>query len=132
MDGEMEPRSGPGGDELSLTVGSSGELSPMRSRLRRWLGSRIARARADEVVLATGEAVANALEHGEPPVTMMLCWEDDRELGITITDNGTWAGSDSGAERGFGLPIMSMLMDTVRVDTTAGTSVTLRCRFPDD
>ena len=101
----------------------------MRARLRAWLRPVMSDGGIDEVLLATGEAIANALEHGVPPVTMTLCWEAEGRLEVTIRDEGEWRVSSEASSRGLGLPIMSKLMDNVEVDTVGGTSVNLSRRF---
>ena len=79
-------------------------------------------------MLACGEAVDNALEHGSPPVTVEMDWEDAL-LTIVVRDAGTWRVSAQVPPRGLGLPIMMALMDNVSVDTTDGTAIRLSRRF---
>ena len=115
--------------ELTVSVASGSELAPMRAALRDWLAPRAGAAAVDEILLATGEAMANALEHGRPPVTMTLSWADGGQVAITIRDGGRWRIAPDGGSRGLGLPIMSTLMDAVTVDTSDGTQVILTRRF---
>ena len=70
-------------------------LAPTRSALRSWL----TRARLDpdqtmDVLVAAGEAVANAIEHGHrhrPEGTISLgATALDDEVQLTITDTGSW------------------------------------------
>ena len=79
-------------------------------------------------MLACGEAVDNALEHGTPPVSVEMSW-DDAVLTIVVRDSGTWRVSAQLPPRGLGLPIMMALMDNVTVDTTDGTAIRLSRRF---
>ncbi|MBA2794285.1 MAG: SpoIIE family protein phosphatase, partial [Thermoleophilaceae bacterium] len=79
--------------ELTLAADPS-ELASMRALLRRWL------ARAEgtendvaEILAATGEAAANAIEHGSHAKGGQ--WEltgllDGREVDITVRDHGSW------------------------------------------
>jgi anti-sigma regulatory factor (Ser/Thr protein kinase) len=115
--------------DLTFSVTSGRELGPMRAALRDWLGPRADATAVDEILLATGEAMANALEHGRPPVTMNLTWADGGQLAITIHDGGSWGTAPDGGARGRGLPIMSTLMDAVTVDTADGTRVVLTRHF---
>jgi anti-sigma regulatory factor (Ser/Thr protein kinase) len=115
--------------DLTVSVASGSELASMRATLRAWLRPRAGATETDEILLATGEAMANALEHGRPPVTMTLSWAEGGQLAITIHDGGSWRIAPDGGSRGLGLPIMSTLMDDVRVDTADGTRVVLTRRF---
>ena len=115
--------------DLTVSVASGSELAPMRAALRDWLRPRVGAAAVDEILLATGEAMANALEHGRPPVTMTLSWDDGGQIAVTVHDSGRWRIAPDGGSRGLGLPIMSTLMDGVTVDTADGTRVILTRRF---
>ena len=115
--------------DLTVSVASRRELASMRAALRDWLRPRAGATETDEILLATGEAMANALEHGRPPVTMTLSWGDGGQVAITIHDGGSWRIAPDTSSRGLGLPIMSTLMDAVTVDTSDGTRVILTRRF---
>lgn len=80
-------------------------------------------------MLASGEALANAAEHGEPPILVDLEWSAPLDLDVLIRDSGSWQASTRPTNRGRGLSIMTALMDTVTLDTTHGTSVRLSRRF---
>jgi len=121
-------------DSFQLELGSEpGELAAMRALLRRWLRN----ADSDdteiaEILTATGEAAANAIEHGGsisggPPfeVTGRL---DGDEIEIVVRDSGSWRERRS-SEGGRGLVLMHALMHSVDVDSGAdGTTVRLRRR----
>jgi PAS domain S-box-containing protein len=122
-------------DSFELRLGSDpGELAAMRSLMRRWLrhsdGSEIEIA---EILTATGEAAANAIEHGGavthgPPfeVSGVL---DDGEVEITVRDQGSWR-EGTRAEGGRGLILMRALMDAVDVEPgEEGTTVRMRRRL---
>ncbi len=106
-----------------------------RDRLREWLTTLAVPARREiDILLATGEAVTNAIEHGshgEPRKTVSVeAFLRDETVSVTVSDTGRWVGDSSASlrsrRRGRGLTLMSGLAD--RVDTVrsgAGTSVTL-------
>lgn len=121
----MEPRSSVA---RTLTVESRSELTGFRADVRGWMGERADSRQLDDIVLACGEAVDNALEHGTPPATVEMAWEDAL-LTIVVRDSGTWRVSAQASPRGLGLPIMMALMDNVTVDTTDGTAIRLSRRF---
>lgn len=112
-------------------------LAVVRARLREWL----AQAGLDpessaDVLLAVGEATANAVEHSvvgaEGPVVMdvraALC---GNLLALTVSDNGRWKDNDcpksdtgSRAYRGHGMHLINALVDSVELSATAdGTTV---------
>jgi anti-sigma regulatory factor (Ser/Thr protein kinase) len=91
-----------------------------------------------EIALAAGEALANAVEHGNKDLgfIVVLCRFERGVLTVEISDEG--AGFDfagvtkrrprPSAVRGFGITIMRSLMDTVEYDAR-GTVVRLRKRL---
>jgi anti-sigma regulatory factor (Ser/Thr protein kinase) len=106
-----------------------------RDRLRDWLNGLAVPARRElDILLATGEAVTNAIEHGshsEPRKTVSVeAFLREETVSVTVSDTGRWVGDSSASlrsrRRGRGLKLMSGLAD--RVDTVrsaAGTQVTL-------
>jgi anti-sigma regulatory factor (Ser/Thr protein kinase) len=122
----MEPRSPV---PLRLTVRARSGLGEFRAEVRSWMGHSAGGPEIDDIVLACGEAVDNALEHGTPPASVEMGWEDDGLLTIVVRDAGTWSVSTQLPPRGLGLPIMMALMDNVTVDTTDGTAIRLSRRF---
>jgi GAF domain-containing protein/anti-sigma regulatory factor (Ser/Thr protein kinase) len=104
-------------------------LAPIRYLLRRWLMNRgLSEPEAYDVVVASQEACANAIEHaygpGHAEFGVEVSWEAGRIV-ITVTDQGRWR-EPRGENRGRGLPLMRALMDEVDVrHTDAGTSVVL-------
>lgn len=109
------------------------ELRPARRRLRAWLEARGFGADAcDETLLAVGEAVANAIEHGstraDDVVRVEAAFLDD-DLIVSITDSGRWQPGIEGyfSGRGRGHLLMRALSADVDVDSDQhGTIVTLR------
>ena len=113
----------------------AGELSGLRRQLGTWLHS--ARLRDDavaDVLIATDEAVCNAMEHAcgfDPAQTVRVTARLARAgVEVRVEDRGPWRPPRSaGGERGRGLAIMRGLMDDVVVTpTTEGTAVVLRRR----
>jgi anti-sigma regulatory factor (Ser/Thr protein kinase) len=108
---------------------SPDSLAPVRYLLRRWLMNRGASEQQTyDVIVATQEACANAVEHaygpGRAEFEVDLRWDDGR-VTIKVTDHGLWR-PPRGENRGRGLPLMHSLMDEVDVrHTDEGTSVTL-------
>jgi anti-sigma regulatory factor (Ser/Thr protein kinase) len=74
------------------------------------------------LLTATGEAVANAVEHaypGPPGLVRVSAEPHDGVLTVTVEDDGKWkpAPPQRREERGRGLPLMRALMDGVEIRT---------------
>ncbi len=90
-----------------------------------------------EIALASGEALANAVEHGNKDLGFIAvaCQFADGELTIDVSDDGpgfdfknvTTRRRDPDALRGFGISIMHALMDGVQYEGR-GSHVRLRKR----
>ncbi|QEN14878.1 SpoIIE family protein phosphatase [Mycolicibacterium sp. ELW1] len=111
-------------------------LAPARAALRDWLTSAgIDHDQAQDVLVAAGEAVTNAIEHGYRngnggTITLQAASDVDL-LRLTITDAGSWKPKESGyTHRGRGIQIMEALMEDVSIlpDAT-GTVVRLSTRI---
>jgi serine phosphatase RsbU (regulator of sigma subunit)/anti-sigma regulatory factor (Ser/Thr protein kinase) len=114
-----------------------GEVSTTRAALRTWLK----RVGADpgqtmKVLIAAGEAVANAIEHGHrqsPEGTVRLdATALVDEVQLTITDTGSWKTPQPAANphRGRGVTLMRGLMHDVTIKPdNAGTTVHLSARI---
>ena len=116
-------------------------LALLRARLRLWLpAAGIGSREAADIMIAAGEAAANAVEHataGRPadaaPVQITLTARATHTtVQLIIADTGSWrpppADRDQPAPgtRGHGLIFMHALMDDVTIDPSAhGTTVTL-------
>ena len=107
----------------------AGKLVIIRRLMERWLiGKGLDDDLIYDVVAATGEAAANAIEHAYGPDGGSLTVSghmDGGRLTMRIKDGGSWRPS-RGHERGRGLPIMKGLVDEMTVTPSAGgTSVEL-------
>ena len=122
--------------EMKFAADAS-QLAPSRAALRSWL--RQAGVDSDQiqnVLIAAGEAVANAIEHGhrdrpEGTVSLRATALVDR-LRVTVIDNGTWKMPVKldDITRGRGIGLMRGLMEdfTIRSDD-AGTTVHMYARI---
>ena len=102
------------------------ELRGMRHLLVSWLeATGASEAVRGAVMLATHEAAANAMEHGqrESPVTVTASQGDDGGFIIEVTNHGGWRKPEPG-DTGRGLAMMRELMSEVAVQTR--TSVRMR------
>jgi signal transduction histidine kinase/DNA-binding response OmpR family regulator len=107
-----------------------------RGQLEHWLNSIAVVPRHErDILLATGEAVTNAIEHGshnELRATVSVeAFLRQRTIAVTVSDTGQWVGDSSASlrsqGRGRGLTLISGLADRVdTVRTPAGTRVTLQ------
>ncbi|MFS0897322.1 SpoIIE family protein phosphatase [Mycolicibacterium litorale] len=122
--------------ELTFPAHAS-RLAPTRNALRGWL-KRVGlnRVQAMDVLVATGEAVANAIEHGHrhsPHGTIRLsatALVDAVEL--VVSDTGSWKTPqpEPDVHRGRGITLMQALMHDVAIDHgTDGTTVRLTARI---
>ncbi|WP_410586444.1 SpoIIE family protein phosphatase [Amycolatopsis sp. lyj-23] len=115
----------------------AGQLAPTRQALRGWLERcGLDAEQIQNLLVATGEAVANAIEHGHrdtPGGAIRLdatAFVD--QLHVTITDTGTWkpAQPSANSRRGRGMTLMRELVSEVSVHPTAGgTTVHLHARI---
>ncbi len=105
-------------------------LDLVRDTLRVWLeGSPATREQAQDTVLATWEACANAVEHAQQPtgdaVTVRAALEDGK-VTVVVEDTGRWKPTREPTDRGFGLRLMRSVMSSVHIEPgEAGTRVTL-------
>jgi anti-sigma regulatory factor (Ser/Thr protein kinase) len=111
------------------------ELAGLRHALRRWLAAvGVTGAEAGDLLVAAGEAAANAVEHayrgGPGELVFDARLAAGRELTVTIRDRGHWRAVPAPGDRGRGLPLMRALADSVAVAVgEGGTVVTLRRRL---
>ena len=107
----------------------------LRERVRTWLmAAGATKQETFEVLLATTEAFANAVEHPREPTVRLVDVKGtitDHALTMSIRDYGTWESDRPRKEEGgFGQVLMEKLMDGVRVECSVdGTTVTMRRRL---
>jgi PAS domain S-box-containing protein len=126
---------------LQVPADDPSSLALLRARLRRWLSAAsIGAPQATDIMIAAGEAAANAVEHatdGRPadaaPVQITLTARAAHAMiQLTVADTGSWRSPPPDREepapgtRGHGVIFMHALMDDVTIDPSAhGTTVTL-------
>jgi anti-sigma regulatory factor (Ser/Thr protein kinase) len=105
----------------------------MRGAARAWLASEASPSRLDDIVLAVGEACANAIEHGyaggdEPGRIELELTVVDGTVIVGVRDFGSWRHVPHGdPDRGRGFQIMQTVADDVEVHSDArSTTVTMR------
>ncbi|GAC1410484.1 MAG: hypothetical protein NVSMB57_04290 [Actinomycetota bacterium] len=107
-------------------------VAPLRQTVRRWLvAAGATEDETDEIILALGEACANAVQHagGSPSSTYKVEGVINGRVQITVHDRGTWRETRaSGGGRGLG--IMERFMDSVDIQTgDSGTIVVMERRL---
>ncbi|OBF07132.1 histidine kinase [Mycobacterium sp. ACS4054] len=120
----------------TVVTAAPGQIPVARDRMREWLaGIDVAPKREMDILLATGEAVTNAIEHGsdgEPRRTVSVeAFLREQTVAVTVSDTGRWVGDSSASlrsrRRGRGLTLIGGLADHVdTLRTAGGTRVTLR------
>jgi anti-sigma regulatory factor (Ser/Thr protein kinase) len=126
----------PGPFEMQFTADAA-QLAPSRSALRSWL----TKAGVDpdqivDVLIASGEAVANAIEHGHrdhPDGTVSLYATAHVDgLHLSVVDTGTWKEPRNVPEdnRGRGIALMRGLMQDLAIHSgDTGTTVHMYARI---
>lgn len=128
--------------QISFAAESS-QLAPVRRALRGWLDQcDLPAGMAQSVLVAAGEACANAIEHGHRDVLGKAGGAGDvvsfraeayvDSLYLTIADTGSWKPprSERDTDRGRGLRLMRALMNDVDVTPgPAGTTVRMHKRI---
>ena len=126
----------PGPLEISFPAHVN-ELSRSRAALRSWLAqTRVGPDQAHDMLVAAGEAVANAIEHGhrdspEGIITLRATALADR-MHLSVVDTGSWKPPQPAADchRGRGITLMRALMQDVTIHPDAtGTKVHLSARI---
>ena len=114
------------------------ELAPLRHRLSRWLDQMSLDTNTfHDILIATGEAVVNAIEHGsglDSAKTISLeAFATPSGITVSVTDTGQWRGDTAASrrsrQRGRGLTLMHGMADQVdTIRSPQGTTVTLHFR----
>jgi len=144
----MEPPNGYRDDVALLLVRPPGPLditfpahdeyiASTRIALRRWLTEAgVAPEQCYDVLVAAGEAVANAIEHGHRDrrdgLITLRAWVQGDHLHVTVIDTGTWKPHDPDAHttRGRGILLMRGLMDHATIEQGEnGTTVHMHTRI---
>ena len=120
-----------------LFFAESEQLASVRATLRGWLRSCDVGARiTQDVLVATGEAIANAIEHGHrdrPGEQVRLrAVSTANQLRLTVTDSGRWRATPPGDRgfRGHGIGLMRALMQDVTIEPgPSGTTVDMYVRI---
>ena len=104
-------------------------LSSLRRSLGNFLHDRgVAEDDAFPIMVAAGEAAANAIEHAYGPGEATFhveAWTEDDEIRVLVRDTGSWRGPRS-SHRGRGIALMEALADRMEiVPGPAGTEVRL-------
>ncbi len=115
----------------------SAQLAPVRKALRNWLDQcELPRHTLQNILVAAGEACANAIEHGhrEAPGAPVRLRAEARagDLRLTVADSGRWKTPQPGAgtHRGRGVALMRALMQQVTITSGAtGTTVDMHTRI---
>ncbi|MGX7826402.1 SpoIIE family protein phosphatase [Actinokineospora sp. 24-640] len=123
----------PGPLEVTFPA-ETGELTPVRHTLRRWLDTvRVPTQLTHDVLVAAGEACANAIEHANPSAPIHLRAEAlVHTLRLTVSDNGAWRTPrpEANPHRGRGITLMRTLMQHVTITPSAtGTTVDMSTRI---
>jgi len=112
------------------------ELAPSRAALRGWLTQAgVDHDQIQDVLIAAGEAVANAIEHGHrdrPGMVSLRATAVVDRLHVTVTDSGTWKVPSEVADvsRGRGMGLMRVLMEDLSIQSSdAGTTVHMYSRI---
>jgi PAS domain S-box-containing protein len=112
----------------------AGRLASVRDGLRGWLERcGLSAETMQRVLVAAGEACANAVEHAHPGRSdgfVRLCTEAFAEhILVSVADDGSWRSSRRSRDgnRGRGMELMRGMVDDVSVDSgDEGTVVSLR------
>ncbi len=126
-------------EPLSITLPADpGSLAISRGRLREWLtAAGLDSETCADVLLAAGEATANATEHsvvhapGQVEITLEACFEPGALL-LSVSDNGRWKqAAASPGHRGHGIHLMNALVNSVELTTAPqGTTVAMVKELP--
>jgi serine phosphatase RsbU (regulator of sigma subunit)/anti-sigma regulatory factor (Ser/Thr protein kinase) len=112
-------------------------LAATRKALRNWLAqAKVDAVQTQDLVIAAGEAVANAIEHGHRHtprglISLRATAVCD-QVQLTVVDTGSWKAPqpDPSAHRGRGITLMRALMEDVVIQPgTEGTTVQLCTRI---
>jgi anti-sigma regulatory factor (Ser/Thr protein kinase) len=101
----------------------------MRHALSSFLAAlKIPEDRRMDIITASGEALANAIEHAYREsdvggVELHACMERADTLTVEVIDRGAFVEPAERSHRGFGLRIVRAVAQSVSIDTTNGTAI---------
>jgi len=119
-------------DRLERSIGADPvQIALLRKDLRGWLTAHaVDEESLQAVLLASSEAVANAIEHGyrDNPLGLvdLVATVTPEAVQVRISDRGRWRASSTDVARGRGLRLIRQVMDQVSFDRDDGTTVTMR------
>ncbi len=123
---------------ITVLPAAAREMAPLRQGLRDWTnGLHVTASTGQNILVAAGEAVVNAIEHGsgnDPSKTISVeAFATDVAITVSVTDTGQWHGDSAASrrtrQRGRGLTLMHGMADQVdTVRSPQGTTVTLQFR----
>ncbi|WP_156758622.1 ATP-binding protein [Actinokineospora pegani] len=121
--------------QLALSVPATPcTLSTVRADLDRWMNTLgVSTPTRQDVHLALGEALTNAIEHGHrdtapAPVSLALS-HGPSGITLLVSDQGTWKPPAPDPTRGRGLAMIETLSDRMTLSTDDGRT-TLTARIP--
>lgn len=101
----------------------------MRHALSSFLTAlKIPEDRQIDIVTASGEALANAVEHAYPEsdvggVELNALMDRPDSVTVEVIDRGAYVEPRERANRGFGLRIVRAVAESVEIDTADGTAI---------
>ncbi|CAM3825820.1 ATP-binding protein [Kibdelosporangium persicum] len=109
------------------------QLAPIRDRVLEWTYAvRLLEDERQDIVMATDEAVSNAVRHAYHHESGMVtvfaaCDRLARAVHVVVSDDGTWSAPSGTGNGGRGLEMMDALSDVFDLHHDArGTTVVLR------
>jgi GAF domain-containing protein/anti-sigma regulatory factor (Ser/Thr protein kinase) len=121
---------------LDLTVTSDdASLHLVRDAIRTWLeGSELNRSDAEDLVLATWEVCANAIEHASDPHEdriRLRAFVEGSSVRVFVEDTGRFVPVERRQDRGLGLQLAEKLASSLAITMgEAGTAVALEMKLP--
>jgi serine phosphatase RsbU (regulator of sigma subunit)/anti-sigma regulatory factor (Ser/Thr protein kinase) len=122
---------------LDLTVSSEAQsLHLVRDAIRTWLeGTELERGEAEDLLLATWEICANAIEHAASPTERTIrvrATHDQSRVRVVVDDSGRFVQVQTRPDRGLGLRLAEHLSSALSITMTEdGTSVALEKLLPE-
>ncbi|HEY0396353.1 MAG TPA: ATP-binding protein [Candidatus Elarobacter sp.] len=114
---------------INREIGDPGTPKALRHALLAFLNAiDIESPLRDDIIIAVGEAIANAVEHAyaskEPgTVELHASTDDDNTLLVDVYDRGAFIDRELREGRGLGLRIVRAIARAVSIDTEGGTRI---------